>query len=1067
MQNFITNDQNKLSDVIKQILPETESCYFLVGYFYFSGFSEIYKHLADKKIKILVGLELDKTTQGVFAEVYKLRDQNPSNKEMIDNYLNSFVEFVNSTDHFDRTADQEVLKLFVEKIKDGTLMIRKTREPTHAKIYLFEKKGGPQFAPGYLIVGSSNLTRSGLSTQNEINFFTAEAIYFNEAKKIFEKLWEDSIEIVSEKKFSEFEERVLKKTWIFTEPSPKELYVRVLYEYFSTYQVASEKLPSKITEGKFLDLRYQLDAINRALKILQDHNGVLIADVVGLGKTIVASTIAHILQLKTVVIAPPHLVPTWESFRYDFDFNAKVFSSGKLNEALEFVESSPGEKLVIIDEAHKYRNQSTQTYHTVHRICSGNKVILLTATPFNNRPSDILSMIKLFKIPAASSLGGKQLNLQSWFYDLDKRFKSAVESGDKTKLSEISNEVRQILEPIIIRRTRLDLLKIEQYRRDLESQSIRFPVIESPRALNYDLEELAELYLETIERICPENESKAKNFFKATRYKVTSYVKNIDSYKERLIEHFRSEDFEQAQQNIAQMIRRLLAHRFESSIYAFKMTLERIIESTKFMIKWYDRGYVPLYKRGEIVDPDEIFESDEVTDEQLLDEPAEDVLEKLEQKGYFFIKSDELRKKFRDDLEEDVQVLEEIHKKWFGGSHIEDKKLKAFRDVLSRLYSEKPDRKIVVFSMFADTIDYLYENLKDSFKTIKFTGSDSTKEKIKLIEREFSLAQPVSNNYQLLLATDALSEGVSLNRADVIINYDIPYNPTRVIQRVGRLNRIGTKAQERIYIYNYFPTALGEEETLVKRISTAKIHMFNFILGTDTKILTDEEKINSYFAQDLKDEELSWDVEYLNDLNGVKTSDEKTYKRAINLPARVRVKIKDAGRNGALIFARKNNLLNFVLVDSDFTKIISPKEGLEMFKKYSESSYSRTDEKLESYLAWFKANLKIDDLKLSQKEKKLCDYIDFLKNEYDLQDEYLDRLREAVVHSAISNYAMKEMLKILKAAAEGREEITESLQKLRSLVPEAYLDKLISSIDEHKREIEDAQIIIIEQLSKD
>lgn len=179
------------------------------------------------------------------------------------------------------------------------------------------------------------------------------------------------------------------------------------------------------------------------------------------------------------------------------------------------------------------------------------------------------------------------------------------------------------------------------------------------------------------------------------------------------------------------------------------------------------------------------------------------------------------------------------------------------------------------------------------------------------------------------------------------------------------------------------------------------------------------------------------------------------------------MKIKDAGRNGALIFARKNNLLNFVLVDSDSTKIISPKEGLEMFKKYSESSYSGADEKLESYLARFKANPKIDDRKLPQKEKGLCDYIDFLKNEYDLQDEYLDRLREAVVHSAISNYAMKEMLKILKVAAEGREEITESLQKLRLLVPEVYLDKLISSIDEHKREIEDAQIIIIEQLSKD
>lgn len=1067
LKNFITNDKTQLIDVISQIAQEIENCYFLVGYFYFTGFEQICECLSDRNIRILIGMELDRTTQNIFAEVYKLKEQNFSDREIKNNYFEGFKEFINTTEYFDLAVNQKTLNIFIEKLRDGTLQIRKARQPTHSKIYLFEKKNPTQFAPGYLIVGSSNLTYNGLAGQNEIDVFLSEAIYFEQAKEIFDHLWKDSVEVISENNLPEFEEKVLNKTWLFTMPSPKQLYIKVLDEYFSTNQIQTTSLPSKITDGKFLDLRYQLDAISRAIKILQEHSGVLIADVVGLGKTVIASAIAHILKMKTVIIVPPHLISTWESFRYDFDFNGKIFSLGKLEEALDFVESNNGEKLIIVDEAHRYRNQSVQSYLLMHKICSGNKVILLTATPFNNRPSDIFSMLKLFQIPSAPTITSERTNLQRIFEDLDRDFKQAIENNDESRIKEISDQVREILTPVIIRRTRIDLMKIEEYRKDLESQQIKFPEIQSPKSLVYDLDELADLYIDTIEKICPKDEDQ-KDFFKAARYRVTSYVKDIDKYKEKLIEHFKTENFELAQQNIAYMIRRLLAHRFESSIFAFKSTLQRIMESTNLMVKWYDKGYVPLFKKGAIIDPDEIFDTDESNDMQLINDTdlLENALDRLEQKGYFFIKSHELKKSFKDDLLKDIDILKKIYRDWFDQQK-EDKKLKAFKKILSELYKENPQRKIVVFSMFADTVDYLYNQLKDVFRTLKFTTADSTNKLRNLIKIEFDALYNDSNEYRLLLTTDALSEGVNLNKADVIINYDIPYNPTRVIQRVGRLNRIGKNVQQKIYIYNYFPTLLGEKETLVKRISTAKIHMFNFILGTDTKVLTDQEKINSYFAQQLENEELSWDVEYLNDLNKAKISDKSTYERAIKLPPRVRVKINKADKNGVLVFTRKNNILNFVLVDDNSCEVISPKDGLAIFKKNCESNYSKTDEMLEKYMSYLKSKFRINSQILSRSEQELVNYIDFFEQEYNLKSEYLSKLKKAITHSAIPNYAVKELLRKLKDVARSTGKNLNWLNELQLIVPEKYLENIVSSIEQYSKRIEDAQIIIIEQLSKD
>ncbi|GAH75020.1 unnamed protein product, partial [marine sediment metagenome] len=268
---------------------------------------------------------------------------------------------------------------------NGTLEIKKTLQPNHAKLYIFENQkefsqGGDY--PGTVITGSSNLSRSGLRGRFEINVVFRDTMNFSEAYKIFQDLWENAVTIVDKNNINEFLYNVVEKIWIDKLPKPFLLYIRVLQEYFDEHIKDSViRLPAEITRGRYMNLKYQIDAVKKALDVIQRHNGVIIADVVGLGKSIIASAIAYNLNIKTIVIAPPHLKSQWIDYCYDFEFPAKVYSSGKIEQAIEENDQDE-EKLLIIDEAHKYRNELTIDYANLHKLCQRNKIVLLSATPF-------------------------------------------------------------------------------------------------------------------------------------------------------------------------------------------------------------------------------------------------------------------------------------------------------------------------------------------------------------------------------------------------------------------------------------------------------------------------------------------------------------------------------------------------------------------------------------------------------------------------------------------------------------------------------------------------------------
>ena len=955
---MITNQDKFLSEVINDILPGCDKAYFLVGYFYFSGFQEIYEKLQDKHLRILVGLDIERSLANGIREIDDYTQRTKTRVQTRDEYYQGLVDIFNNTDFFDTERQIDAFKLFCDKIANGTLEIRKTLDPNHAKLYLFEYKPEHQSItqqPGQMITGSSNLSVAGLKGRIELNTILRDPVYYNEGKELFDKLWETAVPVADLEHLPEFTEKVIKKIWMEKLYSPYAMFIRILQEYFSQPDDKNLLKPSDITDGIYTDLKYQLDAVQMAMKAIENHDGVIIADVVGLGKSVIASTVARNLHLRTIIVSPPHLKQQWEEYKDQFGFTASVFSSGKIEAALDhyrMIVRNNEQFLIIVDEAHKYKNEDIQDYSILHDLCMGNKVMLLTATPFNNRPNDIFSMLKLFQIPSKSTLKTVD-DLGVAFRDLIKKYEEMTEAQRKKTMTDaeikaesrrIAKQIRSIISPLVIRRSRLDLDEIPAYKADLKAQKIKTVIPEDPVSLTYNLGEDKDLYLRTLSKISPTAEDKLAHkddetfvYYKSARYKPSSYLTDdaelLDQLKRDLEDKtgIELQLLLGRQASVSDFMRKMLVRRFESSVAAFKESLNSMIQSSESILRWIEkRNKIPVYKKGSLPDVDEFYET---TDDDLSQE-IEEAFEKYTDRGFFeidmkYIKRDE----YLADMLSDLTLLRAIREEWFGKDQVIrfDHKLAEFKAQLRFLRASDPKRKIVVFTEFADTANYLGESLKDEGLGIfKYTSGDSSTTSKKTIRENFDagLKQEFQkDNYQILIATDAISEGYNLHRAGTVFNYDIPYNPTRVIQRIGRINRINKKMFDKLYIYNYFPTDIGEQETRTKQISTLKMAMIHAIMGEDTKALTSDEELNAFFKERYRkelasSEELSWDTKYRRILDGVKNTD--IYQEAMSIPHRSRIGRKvEKPIQGVILCGKKGNDFVFKLGQADDLNPIS------------------------------------------------------------------------------------------------------------------------------------------------
>lgn len=1083
MGTFITNDNKLLGEVINNFLPSSKSIDILVGYFFFSGFNILENGLDNKQVRILVGMDVDITAKKYIREIYSFEPQNKSNQDVKEDFYNTFVKVFNETDYFDNEESEKSFKIFLQKICEGSLEIRKTKDPCHAKMYIFnysQQYSNNGETKGLVIMGSSNLSYQGLKGRTEINakFYNENDV--REANEIFENLWDKSVAIVDKDTLKEFEEKVIKNIWYDKMYSPYQMYIRVLAEYFDIEDKKRKIKTPQIINNNYQDFKYQTDAIHLALRSIENHNGVIISDVVGLGKSIIASAIAYNLDLYTIIICPPHLKDSWELYCREFNFNGHVFTSGSIDHAVDVMKNSKSkdEYLVIVDEAHRYRNDMTKDYSDLHQLCLGNKVILLTATPFNNNPNDIYSLLKLFQLPdhstlkTVNNLGATFRNIINEYQTLNKEDRQGnLNKEDKEKnIQLLSKQIRSIIAPVCIRRSRLDLLNIPEYREDLKNQNIEIILSSDPVIMEFDLGKLSKLYISTLKKIDYDSENKSDNNgkYKAARYNPANYIK--EESKGELKKYFEKElglDFDfllVRQRNISKFMRRLLVRRFESSVNAFKTSLESILSSNENILSWIEhRNKVPIYKQGDLPNLDE-WETE--TDAEL-----EEKLDSYREKGFYEIDMKYINEYFIKDIQEDIKILTNIKKQWFPKDKIQDDpKLKEFKNILKFKLQEDPDRKIIVFSEFTDTVNYLAKELmEENLPIMKFTSADAKPSIRQQIRENFDAGIPKENqkdDFKILIATDAISEGYNLHRAGAIFNYDIPYNPTRVIQRVGRINRINKKVFDKLYIYNYFPTDIGEQQTRTKAITTLKMKMIHLIMGEDAKVLTKDEELQNFFEQIYKtqfasSEQQSWDTKYRQFLSSVR--DTKDYENAMQLPLRVRTaKISnDKNSQGVIVFGKKGDDFVFKYAKNSLhvPEDITPEDAFKLLECDPQTPIKPISKDFHPIYNNIKQDMFNSSINsIGNNDNKNAEIYKILNSKIRpskvLSNDYITDLAMAVRQGGLSNYELK-YIKKLKPS---------EYKSLPEAITSSYLSKIINK--NNVKDNSEQVIIISEELIK-
>lgn len=903
---FFTNDKGfTLLERFKSTLKNSKYFDVLVGYFRLSGFHQLYESFEKiEKTRILVGLNVDKET----FDIIQYNQENglidfESHKNTKLQYEKNIIDEIESVSENNAQIQFGIIK-FMELLRAGKLEIRAyPSKNIHAKVYINrynEDISDVQY--GSVITGSSNFSESGLIAQREFNVELKDKPDIDFALNQFEKLWAESVDVSKD-----FIDTIVTKTWLNDNITPYELFLKCIYEYLEEDINLEETFDPFLPKG-FMELRYQIQASTNALKILETYNGVFLSDVVGLGKTYITALLLQQLHGKILIVCPPVLREYWEESMRDFGVRGfEVESLGKLDRILQ--KDISKYKYIVVDEAHRFRNENTQSYANLLEICRGRKVILVTATPLNNTVEDIFTQIKLFQIPKASTIPGVP-DLEKFFNKLKKELKEAkppqyntdpeVREAYRKTIKKVSDEIRdKILRFVMIRRTRSDVKTF--FQDDLEKQGIVFPDLAEPGRMVYHYAgQLESVFNRTVDLL---------HKFNYTRYSPLLY------YNGQLTEFQK-----QQQRNVGGFMKGILVKRLESSFYAFKMSIIRFIESHERFIEMYNKGTLYISKKVNVYD---LLDQDDIdTLEQLVEE---DIVDKY--------KSKDFSKDYKPLLEEDLAILKEINRLWTPVN--EDPKLDKLIHELKHDKTLKKS-KVIIFTESKETGDYLFEKLYTDFagEVMFYSSKGGRYGDLKTINKH-NIAKEIivenfdpksdntKDNVRILITTDILAEGINLHRSNILINYDLPWNPTRVLQRAGRVNRLGSEFDE-IFIYNFFPTTQSDMHLGLEANITNKLQMFHYIMGEDAKYLSDGEEIgsqelfstlNSKATYTGEDEGENTELRYLTMIRDIRDNNPLLFERIKKLPKQARSGMtnKSTDTDQMVTFFRLGKLKKFYL----------------------------------------------------------------------------------------------------------------------------------------------------------
>ncbi len=900
---FITNEGEKtLRERFRVLIKDTRFFDVLVGYFFTSGFYALYESLENaEKIRILIGIGTGRQTITLIK-----RSQSPTQGVLQFSHAEAKEEFGNSLaaemeESEDSNSVEKGVYKFIEWLRAGKLEIKAyPSENIHAKLYIMTFVEGDKDV-GRVITGSSNFTEAGLVDNLEFNVELKDRSDYEFALAKFNELWANAVDVKDK-----YLETVQNKTWLNDNITPYELYLKFLYEYFKEkINIDWEEIEKKYLPEGFMDLAYQNEAVKDAKNKLDEYGGVFLSDVVGLGKTYISAMLASQLDGRHLVIAPPNLLlkdnpGSWPNVFSDFRVPADFESIGKLDHLVE--QGTDKYKNIFIDEAHRFRTEMNITYEMLAQICRGKRVILVTATPLNNFPKDILSQIKLFQKAKRSTIPNLP-NLENFFNSLDSKLKGLDRQNDYDQyiqtVKENAKEIREkALKYLIVRRTRAEIIKY--FTEDLKQQKLKFPEVADPEAVLYQLNDNENMvFNKTIELVTTK--------FSYSRYTPLLYYEGKITQPEEL-----------AQKNMRKFMKILLVKRLESSFHAFKKSLGRFIASYEQFLQEFEKGNIYVSKKY----ANKLFEFLENDDDEAIQRLIdEDKARRYDASGF--------NPQFEADLKNDLAVLEEITKLWQTIDR--DPKLLTFIDILQKNEVLKKS-KLIIFTESRETAEYLENKLVKIFpqKVLSFSGSSGAPTREKVTANFDARAKFPKDDYRILITTEVLSEGVNLHRSNVVINYDIPWNPTRLMQRAGRINRVDTKF-DKIYTFNFFPTIQSNDQIKLREAAEYKIQAFIELLGADARLLTEGEEIKSHdlFSRLTskktitgEDGEEESELKYLGIIRDLRDKNPDLFEKVKRLPKKARTaRLYPAGQADSLVtYFRKGRLQKFYFSDDKSTQ---------------------------------------------------------------------------------------------------------------------------------------------------
>lgn len=949
--DVIDNREQKLCDHIRKILATTDAARFAVGYFFVSGLDAVAEQLESvRELRLLIGNTTNRETLEQIAEGYRRLEMvaevaeaqaYPRRAEMREMAARAGENLRVAVELMDQTDDGErLVKTLVRLIEEQRLQVRVyTRGRLHAKAYIFDYPPQGHYENGIAIVGSSNLTLAGLTHNTELNVVVHGNDNHAALVRWFDALWNDA------QPFEETLIQELRASWAADLARPYDVYMKTLHALVRDRLEAGEDTDvlwdDEITR-RLAD--FQRVAVKQAVQIIRDFGGAFVADVVGLGKSFIGAAIVKHFERndhsRALIVCPAPLVDMWERYNEVYDLNARVLSMGMLRQDGGGVQSLLDDvryrdrDFVLVDESHNFRHPDTQRYRVLEAfLATGRRCCLLTATPRNQSAWDVYHQVKLFHPDERTDFPIDPPLLRDYF--------RRVEKGERS--------LPELLSNILIRRTRAHILRWYGYDAQTHEKvdPARFAEYASGRRRAYVLvggahqffpaRELATVeysiedtyhglyqelrgYLGSAGGGQPARPRRDELTF--ARYGLWHYVRPDRQGREPYASLHR------AGSNLRGLIRVLLFKRFESSVHAFRETVRRLLRAHEGFLAGLDSGLVPA---GEAA-------------QKLLANPdygEQDLIDALFQVAADYPVEDFDLPRLREHVRHDIDCYRRILARVEPITPDRDAKLQT----LIAQFGEGGwgERKRLVFTQYAETAQYLFDVLNPSGTRndieVLYSGDRS---KAKVVGRFSPRSNPEQRprgevgEIALLIATDVLSEGLNLQDCDTIINYDLHWNPVRLIQRFGRIDRIGS-TNDRVWGYNFLPETALDRNLGLRQTLRNRIREIHDTIGEDAAILEKTEQLNEesmyaiYAPDDAGAQGDLWGVgetDELVDLNEaeeilrqLRARDPDEYARIAALRDGIRsAKVGDAHR-GAFVFCQAGRFQQLFLVDSTGTVI--------------------------------------------------------------------------------------------------------------------------------------------------